>query len=254
MRDPGLFIADGVKFRGDDWAGEGFTIKANGVTGWLDSPGYRIESVAREVEHGTYDVPAYAEAREITISGRCRYGSPFEGGKFVDQLRAIGARGLFRLQGEYMGQLLHCDARKLDHKFRELHQGRRGEYQLTMRAADPRLYGDVEVFTGTSFTMVHRGTDFAIPEVTVTGSMPNGYRLVGPGGREVVVTRPLVSSAPHVVSFRTRRLTINGVTVPRSISKAKVWSVPPGRDGASMQLVPVSGSGQLRVPLPATFI
>lgn len=253
MIDPGLFVVGGLQFRGDAASSEGFTIRDKGVKGWLDTPSVRSESVQRPLAHGSFGAPAFYSDRSISIEGKCFADSPERMGHYQARLSGIGSGGgMVRMQGDYLGFRLWMDVRVEGAKFEEIVPGRIAEYMLMLRAPDPRKYGETRSFPDGSQAH-HYGNFDATPEITVTGGMPSGYAIHGPGGKRYVVTQALAAGSTHRIDMRTGWLYRDGVLQVGAVGRADLWTVPPG-GRVSHAVVPVSGVGQLVAKVIDTFV
>lgn len=101
---------------------------------------------------------------------------------------------------------------------------------LSLVAADPRKYGEVNDFPGGTVA-VNRGNFPARPQLIVSGTAAGGYTVTGPGGRRVVVTKALAAGAPHTIDFGKGGLWIGGVRQLRAITVYEPWEIAPGLPG-----------------------
>ena len=101
--------------------------------------------------------------------------------------------------------------------------------------------------------VMHRGNTPGIPTIRVTGTMPSGYTINGPGGREYVVEQALTAGQTHEIRMRTGWLYRNGSLQRSAVSRMQTWAIP-SASLTTMTLDPVSGSGQMTVLLHDTFM
>lgn len=244
----------GVHFNGNPRAGSGLVIAPGGLTGWSESPSGTDNGGQRPNAHGAFDVPMYRAARAITLSGHVLAESPYDLEKMRDRITGLLGDGE---SGELVVQTV-ADARRANVRVvtaraPELDK-QTASFIVQMVAADPRRYGEPNPFgPDTSLQVSHRGNTLGIPTIRVTGSMPSGYKITGPGGREYVVSQGLSSGQVHEIRFRTGWLYRNGALQRSAVSRMQTWAIPP--DGrTAMSLVPVSGSGQMEVEVADTFM
>lgn len=233
----------------------GFYFGPEGLRGWDDGATMRAETTARPQAHGDFDIPGFLAGRMVELWGWCYAGSIYELEHYRDELVGHGADGgKFPVVVERNGRTLTGVARLASGTkptFVDVGTGRRARWEATWWMPDPRKYG--EPFTegpGVSVEVVHRGNFPALPVLMVTGVSPGGYTVTGPGGRQIVVTRPLVSGIPHSFDMATARLSVGGVRVLGGVAKAELWSLP----AHSVSTVSVSGGLQLTVTGRETFI
>lgn len=223
------------------------------VTGF-GGVGVKRDSASREGAHGNFPAPGFLEAREIKWGGLILTKSD------TDQEHAIralsGKRGL-AAPARLVAQ--GADVRWVDVERADIPDpvivvpGRIASYQCSVVAPDSLIYG--ETFTygpGTSLSVFHYGSADAVPEVTVTGAMPSGYRVNGPNGEQFIVSQALAAGQTHRIDFSTGWLYRNGALQQGGVSRAQTWVIPPGSPSV-MSLTPVSGAGQLTVKVPDTF-
>ena len=82
--------------------------------------------------------------------------------------------------------------------------------------------------------------------------MPSGYRVNGPGGAQFIVSAALTSGVTHRLDFVNGWLYRNGVLTQGAVSRAQVFTIPPGAP-STVSLTPVSGSGSLTVKVTETY-
>lgn len=240
------------------WGGSGdtgFFIDAGGFEGWSDAPPSRSETLEVAGGHGSYDAEVYYEARVVTISGDCLASS-------ADQLEAMRnellgvLRGPFTAHGNYRGVRSYAQGRRFGTpKFQDVVPERLARYQFSFRCPNPRRFGVTNRFEGGVREGVqawHWGNFDAAPVLTVTGSMPS-YSVQGPRGLSYDVTAAVAPGQAHVIDLATGRLSVGGTPRYGLVSKADLWTIPPGTK-VTHTLVPKSGSGALNVAAKDTYI
>lgn len=233
---------------------ESYAIAPGGLSGWDESTAGRQAGGDRPTSHGMFDGVMYRTGRAVTLTGTvlARHAGMLR--EMRDRLTGVGADGkLVRLQVNWGGLVRWADVRVVSARAPEIDETT-AEFIVSMTAADPRRYGPAQVFgPATTVTVRHRGNTMAIPTVTVTGSMPSGYKVTGPGGREYVVSQALLAGQTHQIDMRTGWLYRDGVLQRQAVTKAQRFSIPVATD-AVVTLVPVSGSGLITVGVADTFM
>lgn len=244
----------GVRFDGAFQARSGFVIAPDGFTGWSESPSATQNGGDRPNSHGSFDVPMYRRSRVIGLSGHVLADGPYELEDMRDTLTGLLSDGEREpLYVQTVAGVRWANVRVVTARAVELDK-RTASFTVQMVAADPRRYGDMNKFgPDTGFQVFHHGNTPAIPIIRVTGSMPSGYKITGPGGREYVVSQALSSGQTHEIRMRTGWLYRNGALQRSAVSRMQTWAIPRGQ-AVSMSLVPVSGTGQMTVLLPDTWM
>lgn len=248
-----------LRFRGfadhDDY---GFWIAKGGWTGWETPPAQRADVLARATTHGTFDALQLFDAREVTQAGFFR-------ARTLPELNHMAEALAGQLDGEERTLTVHYGHHARWAKFKRslsepsivtssdgtLHVG---EYEIVHRMSDPRKYGLTNKFTGASVRPFHRGNFPATPEITVTGSMPNGYTINGPQGKRYVVAQALSTGQTHRIDFNTGWLYRNDVLQQGVYGRVELWDVPGGQPSIVMSLAPESGTGSMVVRVRDTLI
>lgn len=245
----------GITFRGfDDGDEYGFWIGENGWSGWDVPPAQRADIVARATTHGTFDALQLFEAREVAQSGFFRARTAQELAHMAEALSGsldgvertlvVESGGVTRRARFKRG--LSAPAIKLT-SVGDLHVG---EYDIVHRMRDPRKYGETLEYTA-GVQAVHRGNFPADPAFIVSGAAPSGYTITGPGGRRVVVVKPLTAGSPHRIEFAEPGLSIGGVRQLAAFSVFEPWTIPPGNAGVVHS---ISGGLTLRILVPTTSV
>ncbi|PZE66889.1 hypothetical protein DEI83_06155 [Curtobacterium sp. MCBD17_021] len=223
----------GLEFRGGEGF-DGFYISPNGLVGWDDSPEVRFDSIDRENGDGEFEAPVYYGARVLTVSGFCYADSSEQLGVYRDRLMGIVANTT-RVEVTLHGRTTYGQgAMAAASKFEVDIPGRRAAYQFSRRFPDPYKYGqlhtsDTAVGGGDSVTVLHYGNTWATSLLTITGTDPDGYTIVGPGGRRVDITAPLTANAPHTFDTATGLLRVGGSIRYGALGRADLWRTAAGR-------------------------
>lgn len=244
----------GVRFEGRPRSARGFVIEPKGLSGWDSLPSSRAAGGDRVNAHGTFDVPVFRSARAVQVTGHILADSAHELEHMKNRLTGLLSDGdSGRMVVRKDTGALWADVRTVTAEATDLDETT-ASFQVQVVAADPRRYGEVQEFSGTSVSVFHRGNTPALPVLTVSGNMPSGYTINGPGGRQYTVTRDVTPSLPHTINMRTGWLYVNNILQRTSVSRMERWSVPAGLPATAMSLVPVSGSGSLSVRVADTFM
>lgn len=234
----------GIIFRGyadqDDY---GFWIAKGGWRGWETAPAARADVVERPNSHGTTDSPQYLDAREIVKSGFFRARTRAELQHMSRRLSALLADGKsLRMNVDEAGTTTWADVRRglsqpdiVTSSDGELFMG---EYEITYRCPDPRIYGTTNYApaTGnaTSVTVLHYG-NFPAYSIIEIPSAPSTYSVASPFGSFHVTGA--TSGGTHQIDMRTGLVTRNGVILP-GVGRGNLWTTPPGPSTAWTLSVP----------------
>lgn len=241
----------GMTFEGGVQAGTAYTLAW--VTGFSGAEVDR-ERVDRENAHGRFPAPGFLPGRPIAWGGLILGDSPAELDHAIRVLTgSSGVDGTDRLvaQGD---RTLWVDVESVripDPTV--LVPGSIASYEVRVEAPGAFLYGDRNTFgPGTSVPVHHYGNAAAVPVIEVTGTMPSGYTVTGPGGAQFIVSQALTSGQTHRLDFDNGWLYKNNVLQQGGVSRAETFVIKPGSP-ATLTLSPVSGSGQMTVKVPDTF-
>lgn len=256
MMEPVLNVTvGGIRFEGSPSLLSGFVIGPDGLTGWDEStPGREGAGGDRPNAHGSFDPRMYRSGRSITLTGHILAENPLQLEAMKLRLTSIlseGEKG--RLEVERVNDTLWAFVRVTSARAVDL-DGRTASFIVQMVAADPRRYGTLTVFgPGSSVSVNHRGNTHAIPTIVVTGSMPSGYAINGPGGKQYRVTQGLAAGQTHEIRMRNGWLYRDGDLQFGAVSRAQIWTIPP-YGNTTISLDPVSGSGQIQVRVRKTIM
>lgn len=218
----------GLEFVGDEGPAT-FTIDRAGASGLLDGVSTRSERPPRPNGDGTFDAPAYLEARSGSISGLIHADSPAAYETAVRQLTGIPVRALSTMTAELALGDVSCEARRSGPvEIRHVVYGSLGRYMVSWSAPDPRLYGATHTeAAAASIDVAHDGNADAYPVLTVAGSSGGGYTVTA-DGHVITVTEPLVSGHPHTIDLLTGSLVVDGAQVVGGFTVYEPWTVPAG--------------------------
>lgn len=232
----------GDYYRGIGWHFEDFN--------WNDLPDIRSDDVARPLADGNYQPLSFLEARDLVMPGFVVARSHSVLVREMNHARRLRRR-IVRLTVEEPGLTTWADAELRQVEFVPHGFAPEARFRLGFHMPDPRKFGpSAKVFTSGE-KVFHRGNYDAIPETIVTGNMPAGYRINGPGGRHYDVAQGLAPGQSHRIDFGTGYLYLDGVLQPATaVTRAETWVVPPG-PGVTMSLS-TSGTGSLAITVPYT--
>ncbi|KKX97742.1 phage distal tail protein [Microbacterium sp. Ag1] len=248
MVKPTTVHLQGVTFHGTVRPGfEGFALVD--FEGWGEPPSMESESISTPGRPGITDAKGEHGARLVTMGGWfrvVRMEDMFEHRRAFAGLLSGGQAST--LVVDELGETETATVRKFgEARFRRRGSTGFADWSLKVRAADPSKLGLVtEIFHGADL-ISHHGNYYATPtiHVTATTTMTGGYTIYGPGGRSYVVTQTLPAGSTHVIDMSTGWITLNGVQQIGAVSRADVWTIPPGAPQVYHVLVPTSGAGVL---------
>ena len=237
----------------------GLYVGKDGFNGWDDGADVRSTAVARPGAHGMYDLPKLLGARAISIAGWALAESEAKLGWWRSVVTGLGAGGdPVRFTVDHQGETLWADARiEGTTRFQDsgIRRGlHRASFLLQFSAANPRKFGEVNV-DGPAVSVVAKnyGNFPASSLIEVTGNMPSGYTINGPGGRKYTVTQALTTGRTHLVDMANSRLYLDGVQQIGKVSRRDSWAVP-NSGSVTLTISPVSGAGLLLVRTPNTYV
>lgn len=232
-----------------DHHGDWFVLDQEGIKSVWGGVDVRREDVARPAAHGSFDLPGYLASRVIPVSGHVSSRSPQGLEQSMSRLSGLLASGgTSRLVVESSLGVRWCDVGLASATQITQLDATTARFLVTFWAPDPRMYGEVDNFTG-GVEAVNRGNFPATPRLLI-GAGSGGYTVTGPGGRQVVV-----GSAPageHYIDFATGGLfTAAGVRQVGAITVYQPWTIPPGIPGVTAT---ISGSRSLVQLVTKTYI
>lgn len=225
--------------------------------GWEDGVVMRRNSHPFPQNHGGFDVPSFMDERKVEMSGLC-YAKSWAviGYRALMFTGALSKGTLSPVTVEQDDNVLRGQAQLGDHQqptFKRVHGGRPlAKFEMPMTFPDPRKYGDTLTYgPGTSVTAWQYGNFSATPIYTVTGSMPDGYSIFGPEGREYRVNLALTTGHTHTINMATGALRVDGVLVFGKVTRDDTWACPSGVK-TTATLTPVSGTGLIAAAVRET--
>jgi hypothetical protein len=226
------------------------------IDGWWKAPSRKSRDEARPNADGDFDSLDYYAPRFITIKGAFAAKGPADrwegagilsallsGGPAVMSVRADGAQ-----QWATVKLVEQADADWTAYKLLE--------YSLQVKAVDPRKFGESKPFTATtaaSVSVYQRGRYKATPILTITGSMPGGYRITK-GGKSISVTTALGAGTTHTIDLATGILRVNGAVATGGLNDYQ-WNVINPGAAQTVAIAPLTtGTGTLVLDVLDTFI
>lgn len=243
--------ATGLTLYGDRYRGPGVTgtFYFRNFT-WSNLPGTRADDEPRPMGDGNFPAPSYLESITHRMGGFLVARSHEYLVREMNRLKSLRGRTM-RLTVDEPGLTAWGTVEIRAVEFEPFGFAPEADFRVDFYMADPRKYGPSERVFGSGELAYHRGNLDAVPSVRVTGNMPLGYAILGPDGKQYVVTQPLTAGITHRIDFSTGLLYRSNVLQQGAVSRAEVWTVPPG-PGVEMRLVTQSGGGTLAVEVPYT--
>lgn len=224
------------------------------MEGWTATPELKTNSEERQLADGDYDGDDNYRSRLVTINGSLSAINPAQAFLARERLTGLLRRpGLFQVTD--LGMDRYATARRGRIQPGALN-GRRLTFQMELRFIDPNKYGDAHDFTaniGTALDVFHRGNRDAAPDLTVTGAMPTGYRLIL-GGETIEVTQPITAGQTHTIDTRTGILRSNGAVVIGGLGKTELFRIQPGTAQKLTSAPRSTGTGTVRADVADTYI
>lgn len=243
-----VHFGSGLPIYGDRFHGVGFHFTD---FNWNDLPDIRSDDVPRPLADGDFDPLSFLESRDLDMPGFVVAKSHTLLVREMNRMRRL-RRQIIRVTVEEPGLTTWADAELRRVEFVPHGFAPEARFRLGLHMPDPRKFGASEKVFASGETVYHRGNYDAVPDATVTGSMPAGYRINGPDGKHYDVAQALTSGHTHRIDFETGYLYLDGVLQSASaVTRAETWVVPPGT-GFPMTLVPTSGTGTLATTVPYT--
>lgn len=211
----------------------GFIVQQDGLQGWQGLPSGRREALTRAVEHGEHDVPVFLPSRVVTVDGWVLADSAQELGHMGDKIVGLGATGdRLRVTVDMHDAPRWADGRRISSEFTDSGSRRNGAFygtfQLQFVFADPRKYGDENVWpktdTATSISVAHYGNFPAYPLIEIP-SAPSSYSIASPLGTYTITGA--TAGGTHTVDLRRGRVFRNGVEM-FDVGRGNLWTVAPG--------------------------
>lgn len=246
-----MWIGD-VAIAGDSWD---LGITRQGFPGWYDLPAVKSSFEARQAGHGSYRVaePLYSgrtvvvnvgtdlRIREDLIALWQRINALHRTEQIV-RVRDEGADTFIRavVETEYPSGWV-WDSQRFTITLTAADPIRYAwEEQRVMLTAGARVgaldyvieypidYGDDVASASPSGSVSNTGNVATGPVITVEGSYPRGFTLLGAGGRAIIYPQPVFLGTPVVIDCVRRMAICNGVNVSRNLTRREWFSLPPG--------------------------
>lgn len=231
----------------------GFNIES--IKGW--KPGTvsaRTEFIDIEDGHGEYDMPVFRSRRTIELAGYVVADSADDLARMGDRFAGLLASGdLGRVTFDEGGLRRWANVRIHGTPSFEPTYRARADFELELRAPDPRIVGKPIRQVGTVVDVVNRGTFPATPRIQIDGNGNHTYTVTGPGGRRWVVTQDLVPEHAHVLDFETGDLIIDGNVILDGLEEADPWTCPPSKS-TRITLDPGGNTAVMTISTPPTWI
>lgn len=229
--------------------------KVNSIDGWWDPPSIRADDV--ENPFGDGDIPGeiYYQSRILTIKGRVIAKSHEYLHEAMQMLSTVCYRKYAQLCVSGHGPTLTAAVRLNGRVVLSQRSNKYLQFEIPLLATDPYKYGASRQFVaapGAVEKPFQRGSVEAWPEMTVTGNMPDGYTIRFAGG-DVSVPNGIISGTTDRIEYRSRRLYRNGEF---AMGVFGLTGFRPCLVGVrhSLELIPVSGSGQVAMKLNDTYL
>jgi hypothetical protein len=211
--------------------------------GWSDGVDLVVEEIKIPGSDGFYDLEGTLSSRSPLVEGYGIAQNLGELGQMRDQLTSLVGLPLqqlvvteFRSTRYAMAKVTSAPKLSPQGEFPEF------TFSLPWYCPKPQQFGDLNektVATGVSVKAINRGNREGTAILVVSGNLPNGYTVNGPGGKKIIVTRPVVN--PHYIDLANRVIRVNGEVVPKATTRFDKWGLQVGE--TSMSCTPVSGSG-----------
>lgn len=223
--------------------------------GWEGRPGLRSERADRASSPGSFVVPAYLSSRLVTLRGTALAESESELEQMEDVLSGLAVSQSRMTVTTTKGTRWAWCRGEDELRWSRFGGTSEAEFELSLFLPDPFKYGEARSFTstGSDVQLWHRGNTEAWPVITVTGSFPNGYRIVHQNG-SFRVTSPLGSGQTDVIDFRRGVVARNGVVQQGVVMAADRKSVPGGALAPMRVEAVTSGSGTAVFSVVDTFV
>lgn len=222
------------------------------VTGWLDRPDIKQDSVSRELTDGDFPAPWHFGPRLIGIDGVAFCRDWAEQHHIVDQLNGLAAnrREWLTIQGPGPMQSALVEVSG-NSNFR---MGINGvlRFELRFKANDPRKYGELRTAdVSTSWTTIrHYGNYPATPSFVLTSSDigDSGFLVYGEypdEERRIWWYDYATSGATHRINFATGEHLVGGTPRPERVRRSETWAIDPHVGMRTLVRPQTSGDGDI---------
>ncbi|WP_125108011.1 hypothetical protein [Gulosibacter massiliensis] len=235
-----------------------------GLDGWYDLPGVKTKLSGREGADGAHAV----QGRDLVYSARTVTASI----AYIGDTRDFAVRQVYTRINALNRRIVSVRVRDVDDTFVtgyvETSFGPKwqtsGIFDITVTAADPVRYawdeqtailtasarvgaldyvieypidyGDDVSSASPSGSVSNTGNVATGPVITVEGSYPRGFTLLGAGGRAIIYPQPVFLGTPVVIDCVRRVAICNGVNVSRNLTRREWFTLPP-RSSTTVTLV-----------------
>jgi len=235
-----------------------------GLDSWYDLPGVKTKLSEREGADGAHAV----QGRDLVYSARTVTASI----AYLGETRDFAVRQVYERINALNRRIVSVRVRDVDDTFVtgyvETSFGPKwqtsGIFDITVTAADPVRYawdeqtailtasarvgaldyvieypidyGDDVSSASPSGSVSNTGNAATGPVITVEGSYPRGFTLLGTGGRAIIYPQPVFLGTPVVIDCVRRVAICNGVNVSRNLTRREWFTLPP-RSSTTVTLV-----------------
>ena len=240
----------GVEFT--DWPsdhhGEWAVLDSAGISSLWGGVDVRREDVARPAAHGSFDLPGFLAPRSLSLTGHLSAPSREALDHFASRVGGLLADGgSSRLVLDGPSGSRWCDVRLGAATQISLLDATTAKFQVTVWAADPRMFGEVREFAAGQ--VAHQYGNFpATPTFEVTGTS-GGYTFTGPSGKQFTVSSGPGSGTDRI-DMSTGRVYRNGTLLVGAVTRGDLWTVPVGLPGVTHTIT----AGTLTVKVTDTFV
>lgn len=244
-------ILDGQMLSGTDRFGEWTT---SSLDGWWSSPEPKGHTEERENADGDYDLPVHYAARYVTIGGSVRTKGHAQQHQAMNRFTGL-LRSRSRLQVSGHGPTQWADVVRASSLKIEPLTDTYAQWQVRVKAPDSRKFGDANVYIlspGQTLPLFHYGNADASPIFDITGDMPAGYTLRGPGSKTFVSPTAVSAERPHYLDMSEGLLKVRGYYWTGQTGNADLWAVPPGQQVNTG--FTATGTGTAKVTVYDTYI
>jgi hypothetical protein len=199
------------------------------MEGWNESVEGRYDETQIPGGDGSFDVPVTLGSRLVPIKGYCR-------AEHLDDLRQWRNRVTGQLGGPVtrqfvvreLGETEWAPAQCVRANFPLAGQRTFASFSMTFWMPKPWRFGDKTEAFRDGETATHFGNTGSVPYFRIGGDRPGGYTIPGPGGKSVVISRPVVPGTLHEYNMTDGELYIDGALVDGGITRGDSWAIPGG--------------------------
>lgn len=223
------------------------------LEGWTGDVSARREQIEIEGGHGDFDMPVTRGSRIVRASGYTVARTDEHLGRLEEKLTGTLAGGESgRITVERDGVKKWARGRILEAVPERTFRAR-GDWELALWCPNPRIYGEMNVASGSSVTVFHRGNFAATSQIVVSGTEPSNYTIYGPEGRYIEVVLDVTFGHPHTIDTLTGELFRDGVLATDAIRHWDPWVIPRNKR-VPVSVLSAGGSLSLTTRTPNTFL